>query len=98
MATFVCRVQLLDDTDPLNSTSDPEPIRPPIAGVHRLLRLYNSNGCDLRKICGSVLFQDDKDLVHEFVGAEADQNYQHYILGGIASNQIKLLSLHASWS
>lgn len=39
------------------------------------------------------LFQDDKDLVHEFVmaegltclikvGAEADQNYQNYILRG----------------
>lgn len=38
-------------------------------------------------------FQDDKDLVHEFViaegltclikvGAEADQNYQNYILRG----------------
>lgn len=39
------------------------------------------------------IFQDDKDLVHEFVvaegltclikvGAEADQNYQNYILRG----------------
>lgn len=44
----------------------------------------------------AVFFQDDKDLVHEFViaeglaclikvGAEADQNYQNYILRGIAS-------------
>uniref|UniRef100_A0A674DAT5 FHOD1 N-terminal GTPase-binding domain-containing protein n=1 Tax=Salmo trutta TaxID=8032 RepID=A0A674DAT5_SALTR len=51
MATFVCRVQFLDDTDPFNSTNFPEPTRPPhytfrediplinqIAGVHRLLR------------------------------------------------------------
>lgn len=51
MATFVCRVQLLDDIDPFNSTNFPEPTRPPhytfrediplinqIAGVHRLLR------------------------------------------------------------
>lgn len=41
-----------------------------------------------------ALLQDDKDLVHEFViaegltclikvGAEADQNYQNYILRGI---------------
>ncbi|KAK6324278.1 hypothetical protein J4Q44_G00066170 [Coregonus suidteri] len=50
MATFVCRVQFLDDTDPFNSTNFPEPTRPPhytfrediplinqIAGVHRLL-------------------------------------------------------------
>lgn len=40
-----------------------------------------------------LLLQDDKDLVHEFViaegltclikvGAEADQNYQNYILRG----------------
>lgn len=43
-----------------------------------------------------VLLQDDKDLVHEFVmaegltclikvGAEADQNYQNYILRGTVS-------------
>lgn len=41
-------------------------------------------------------FQDDKDLVHEFVvaegltclikvGAEADQNYQNYILRGMSA-------------
>uniref|UniRef100_A0A3P9A672 Formin homology 2 domain containing 3a n=1 Tax=Esox lucius TaxID=8010 RepID=A0A3P9A672_ESOLU len=171
MATFVCRVQFLDDTDPFNSTNFPEPTRPPhytfrediplinqIAGVHRLLRaphklddcalqlshngtyldlesslaeqrdelegfqedmagtrgkkhslvlrtqltvrvhaciekLYNSNGRDLRRALFSLkqIFQDDKDLVHEFVmaegltclikvGTEADQNYQNYIL------------------
>ncbi|KAM6281620.1 FH1/FH2 domain-containing protein 3 isoform 4-T4 [Porphyrio hochstetteri] len=169
MATLVCRVQLLDDTDPFNSTNFPEPTRPPLytfrediplatqlAGVHRLLRapqklddctlqlshngtyldlestlaeqrdelegfqedagrgkkhsiilrtqlsvrvhaciekLYNSNGRDLRRALFSLkqIFQDDKDLVHEFViaegltclikvGAEADQNYQNYIL------------------
>uniref|UniRef100_A0A8C6PLH5 Formin homology 2 domain containing 3a n=1 Tax=Nothobranchius furzeri TaxID=105023 RepID=A0A8C6PLH5_NOTFU len=51
MATFVCRVQFLDDTDPFNSTNFPEPTRPPVytfrediplinqlAGVHRLLK------------------------------------------------------------
>ncbi|KAK1880563.1 FH1/FH2 domain containing protein 3 [Dissostichus eleginoides] len=51
MATFVCRVQFLDDTDPFNSTNFPEPTRPPLytfrediplinqlAGIHRLLR------------------------------------------------------------
>lgn len=51
MATLVCRVQLLDDTDPFNSTNFPEPTRPPLytfrediplatqlPGVHRLLR------------------------------------------------------------
>ncbi|XP_052439430.1 FH1/FH2 domain-containing protein 3-like isoform X2 [Carassius gibelio] len=171
MSSFVCRVQFLDDTDPFNSTSFPEPTRAPlytfreelplieqIAGVHRLLgaphklddcalqlshtgvyldlestldeqrdelegfqpedcagrgkkhsvilrtqlsvrvhacieKLYNSNGRDLRRALFSLkqIFQDDKDLVHEFVmaegltclvkvGAEADQNYQNYIL------------------
>uniref|UniRef100_A0A671UHQ2 Formin homology 2 domain containing 3 n=1 Tax=Sparus aurata TaxID=8175 RepID=A0A671UHQ2_SPAAU len=169
MATFVCRVQFLDDTDPFNSTNFPEPTRPPlytfrediplinqIAGVHRLLKapqkaddcalqlshngsyldlestlaeqkdelegfqeeggrgkkhgiilrtqlsvrvhaciekLYNSTGRELRRALFSLkqIFQDDKDLVHEFVveegltclikvGAEADQNYQNYIL------------------
>nr|XP_046254740.1 FH1/FH2 domain-containing protein 3 isoform X4 [Scatophagus argus] len=169
MATFVFRVQFLDDTDPFNSTNFPEPTRPPlytfrediplinqIAGVHRLLKapqkpddcalqlshngsyldlestlaeqrdelegfqeeggrgkkhsiilrtqlsvrvhaciekLYNSTGRELRRALFSLkqIFQDDKDLVHEFVvaegltclikvGAEADQNYQNYIL------------------
>ncbi|XP_076593877.1 FH1/FH2 domain-containing protein 3-like isoform X3 [Chaetodon auriga] len=169
MATFVCRVQFLDDTDPFNSTNFPEPTRPPlytfrediplinqIAGVHRQLKapqkpddcalqlshngsyldlestlaeqkdelegfqeeggrgkkhsiilrtqlsvrvhaciekLYNSTGRELRRALFSLkqIFQDDKDLVHEFVvaegltclikvGAEADQNYQNYIL------------------
>ncbi|KAM4736140.1 FH1/FH2 domain-containing protein 3 isoform 4-T4 [Anableps anableps] len=169
MATFTCRVQFLDDTDPFNSTNFPEPTRPPlytfrediplinqIAGVHRLLKaphkpddcalqlshngsyldlestlaeqkdelegfqedggrgkkhsiilrsqlsvrvhaciekLYNSTGRELRRALFSLkqIFQDDKDLVHEFVvaegltclikvGAEADQNYQNYIL------------------
>ncbi|KAM8811250.1 FH1/FH2 domain-containing protein 3 isoform 2-T2 [Eudromia elegans] len=168
-ATLVCRVQFLDDTDPFNSTSFPEPTRPPLytfrediplatqlPAVHRLLRaphklddctlqlshngtyldlestlaeqrdelegfqedagrgkkhsmilrtqlsvrvhaciekLYNSNGRELRRALFSLkqIFQDDKDLVHEFVvaegltclikvGAEADQNYQNYIL------------------
>ncbi|XP_056597834.1 FH1/FH2 domain-containing protein 3 isoform X4 [Triplophysa dalaica] len=171
MSSFVCRVQFLDDTDPFNSTSFPEPTRPPVytfrediplinqlAGIHRLLKaphklddcalqlshtgvyldlelslseqrdeldgfqqddcggrgkkhsiilrtqlsvrvhaciekLYNSNGRDLRRALFSLkqIFQDDKDLVHEFVmaeglsclikvGSEADQNYQNYIL------------------
>ncbi|XP_044520895.1 FH1/FH2 domain-containing protein 3 isoform X1 [Gracilinanus agilis] len=169
MATLVCRVQFLDDTDPFNSTNFPEPSRPPLytfredialvtqlAGIHRLLRaphklddctlqlshngtyldlestlaeqrdelegfqedagrgkkhsiilrtqlsvrvhaciekLYNSSGRELRRALFSLkqIFQDDKDLVHEFVvaegltclikvGAEADQNYQNYIL------------------
>ncbi|XP_053570458.1 FH1/FH2 domain-containing protein 3 isoform X2 [Bombina bombina] len=169
MATFVCRVQFLDDTDPFNSTNFPEPTRPPlysfredipiinqIVGVHRLLKaphkiddctfqlshngtyldldstleeqrddlegfqddtgrgkknsiilrtklsirahaciekLYSSDGRELRRALFSLkqVFQDDKDLVHEFVmaeglkclvkvGAESDQNYQNYIL------------------
>lgn len=46
-----------------------------------------------RRRLGVILFQEDKDLVHEFVqndglaclikvGSEADQNYQNYILRG----------------
>ncbi|KRZ21369.1 FH1/FH2 domain-containing protein 3 [Trichinella pseudospiralis] len=62
--------------------------------VHTIIeKLLNSTGRDLRRILFSLkqIFQDDKDLVHEFVqndglaclikvGAEADQNYQNYIL------------------
>ncbi|XP_019629380.1 PREDICTED: FH1/FH2 domain-containing protein 3-like isoform X10 [Branchiostoma belcheri] len=165
MATFTCRVQFLDDTDPFSSTNFPEPTRPPtytfnmyiplieqIGTVHTLLRaphkiedcalqishngtyldldstldeqreylegfedsrknsmilrtqlsvrvhaciekLLNSSGRELRRALFSLkqIFQDDKDLVHEFVnsegltclikvGVEADQNYQNYIL------------------
>nr|XP_032813322.1 LOW QUALITY PROTEIN: FH1/FH2 domain-containing protein 3-like [Petromyzon marinus] len=56
-------------------------------------KLYNSTGRELRRALFSLkqIFQDDKDLVHEFVNAEgltclirvgddADQNYQNYIL------------------
>ncbi|KRX67269.1 FH1/FH2 domain-containing protein 3 [Trichinella sp. T9] len=64
--------------------------------VHTIIeKLLNSTGRDLRRILFSLkqIFQDDKDLVHEFVqndglaclikvGAEADQNYQNYILRG----------------
>ncbi|EMP27643.1 FH1/FH2 domain-containing protein 1 [Chelonia mydas] len=62
--------------------------------VHAILeKLYNSQGPELRRSLFSLkqLFQEDKDLVPEFVnlegltclikvGAEADQNYQNYIL------------------
>ncbi|XP_043364554.1 FH1/FH2 domain-containing protein 3 isoform X2 [Dermochelys coriacea] len=62
--------------------------------VHACIeKLYNSSGRELRRALFSLkqIFQDDKDLVHEFVvaegltclikvGAEADQNYQNYIL------------------
>ncbi|TKS81938.1 FH1/FH2 domain-containing protein 3 [Collichthys lucidus] len=62
MATFVCRVQFLDDTDPFNSTNFPEPTRPPlytfrediplinqIAGVHRLLKApHKPDDCALQ--------------------------------------------------
>ncbi|XP_015224718.1 PREDICTED: FH1/FH2 domain-containing protein 3-like [Cyprinodon variegatus] len=62
MATFTCRVQFLDDTDPFNSTNFPEPTRPPlytfrediplinqIAGVHRLLKApHKADDCALQ--------------------------------------------------
>ncbi|XP_033932759.1 FH1/FH2 domain-containing protein 1-like, partial [Pseudochaenichthys georgianus] len=169
MASIVCRVQFLEDSDPFICTNFPEPRRPPpanveenlplseqISGIHSLLhaplkledctlqvstngyyldldsslseqrddlesfyedvtngkkpililrtllsvrvhcileKLYNSHGPELRRALFSLkqLFQDDKDLVPEFVaseglacfikvGAEADHNYQNYIL------------------
>ncbi|XP_033224788.1 FH1/FH2 domain-containing protein 3 isoform X2 [Belonocnema kinseyi] len=62
--------------------------------VHNIIeKLLNSEGRELRRALFSLkqIFQDDKDLVHEFVqndglaclikvGNEADQNYQNYIL------------------
>ena len=58
-------------------------------------KLLNSDGRELRRSLFSLkqIFQDDKDLVHEFVnnqglqclvkiGGAADQNYQNYILRG----------------
>ncbi|XP_069460558.1 FH1/FH2 domain-containing protein 1-like isoform X2 [Ambystoma mexicanum] len=66
--------------------------------VHVILeKLYNSSGPELRRSLFSLkqLFQEDKDLVPEFVnsegltclikvGAEADQNYQNYILRALS--------------
>ncbi|KAM8947620.1 FH1/FH2 domain-containing protein 1 isoform 2-T2 [Pelodytes ibericus] len=66
--------------------------------VHTIIeKLYNSNGPELRRSLFSLkqLFQEDKDLVPEFVnsegltclikvGAEADQNYQNYILRALS--------------
>uniref|UniRef100_A0A4W3IGW3 Formin homology 2 domain containing 1 n=1 Tax=Callorhinchus milii TaxID=7868 RepID=A0A4W3IGW3_CALMI len=66
--------------------------------VHSIIeKLYNSTGPELRRSLFSLkqLFQDDKDLVPEFVsaegltclikvGAEADQNYQNYILRALS--------------
>ncbi|GAA6096599.1 FH1/FH2 domain-containing protein 1 isoform X1 [Tachysurus ichikawai] len=60
-------------------------------------KLYNSQGPELRRSLFSLkqLFQDDKDLVPEFVnsdglscfikvGGEADHNYQNYILRALS--------------
>ncbi|NXN95155.1 FHOD1 protein, partial [Rhinopomastus cyanomelas] len=66
--------------------------------VHAIIeKLYNSHGPELRRSLFSLkqLFQEDKDLVPEFVnldgltclikvGAEADQNYQNYILRALS--------------
>ncbi|KAM8875985.1 FH1/FH2 domain-containing protein 1 isoform 1-T1 [Synchiropus picturatus] len=66
--------------------------------VHAILeRLYNTRGPELRRSLFSLkqLFEDDKDLVPEFVasggltcfihvGAEADHNYQNYILRALS--------------
>uniref|UniRef100_A0A665WVS8 Formin homology 2 domain containing 1 n=1 Tax=Echeneis naucrates TaxID=173247 RepID=A0A665WVS8_ECHNA len=173
MASVLCRVQFLEDSDPFICTNFPEPRRPPtvdleenlplseqIAAIHKLLeaplkleectlqlspngnyldldsslieqkdelesfyedvakgkkpililrtqlsvrvhsileKLYNSQGPELRRSLFSLkqLFQDDKDLVPEFVasegltcfikvGAEADHNYQNYILRALS--------------
>ncbi|XP_014239982.1 FH1/FH2 domain-containing protein 3 isoform X3 [Cimex lectularius] len=62
--------------------------------VHTIIeKLLNSEGRELRRALFSLkqIFQEDKDLVHEFVqndglaclikvGSDADQNYQNYIL------------------
>ncbi|NXL46321.1 FHOD1 protein, partial [Podilymbus podiceps] len=66
--------------------------------VHAIIeKLYNSQGPELRRSLFSLkqLFQEDKDLVPEFVnldgltclikvGVEADQNYQNYILRALS--------------
>ncbi|XP_075925722.1 FH1/FH2 domain-containing protein 3-like [Petromyzon marinus] len=66
--------------------------------VHACIeKLYNCSGRELRRALFSLkqIFQDDKDLVHEFVnaegltclikvGTEADQNNQSYILRALS--------------
>ena len=44
MATFTCRVQYLDDTDPFSSTNFPEPTRPPTLTFHISVPLINQVG------------------------------------------------------
>lgn len=87
MATFVCRVQFLDDTDPFNSTNFPEPTRPPlytfrediplinqIAGVHRLLKAPH-------KVCSRVNFMIARFLYYPcFFGMFLSENCTIYIL------------------
>lgn len=62
---------------------------------------------DVGLIRSLLLPQDDKDLVHEFViaegltclikvGAEADQNYQNYILRGTVSQELVSSLAHGS--
>uniref|UniRef100_A0A8C3S9C5 Formin homology 2 domain containing 1 n=1 Tax=Chelydra serpentina TaxID=8475 RepID=A0A8C3S9C5_CHESE len=96
----LCRVQYLDDSDPFSCASFPEPRRAPahpllealplgaqLPALHRLL------GAPLP--LADCTLQEDKDLVPEFVnlegltclikvGAEADQNYQNYILRALS--------------
>lgn len=65
-------------------------------------KLLTSEGRELRRALFSLkqIFQEDKDLVHGFVGlgglnclvqigSEADQNYQNYILRALG--QVKIL-------
>lgn len=44
MATFACRIQYLDDTDPFSSTNFPEPTRPPTYTFHINVPLVNQIG------------------------------------------------------
>jgi len=52
MATFMCRVQYLDDTDPFSSTNFPEPTRPPNFVFHINVPLINQIG-GLYKLLGA---------------------------------------------
>lgn len=52
MATFECRVQYLDDTDPFSSTNFPEPTRPPSYIFHRTVPLLNQIG-GVHKLLGA---------------------------------------------
>lgn len=52
MATFECRVQYLDDTDPFSSTNFPEPTRPPSYIFHRAVPLLNQIG-GVHKLLGA---------------------------------------------
>lgn len=52
MATFVCRVQYLDDTDPFSSTNFPEPTRPPFYTFHINVPLINQIG-GVHKLLGA---------------------------------------------
>uniref|UniRef100_A0A8C9TCW9 Formin homology 2 domain containing 3 n=1 Tax=Scleropages formosus TaxID=113540 RepID=A0A8C9TCW9_SCLFO len=88
-----CTLQLSHSGTYLDLESTLAEQRDELEGFQEDEKLYNSSGRELRRALFSLkqIFQDDKDLVHEFVvaeglaclikvGAEADQNYQNYIL------------------
>ncbi|CAF1419947.1 unnamed protein product, partial [Adineta steineri] len=71
-------------------------------------KLLNSDGRELRRSLFSLkqIFQDDKDLVHEFVnnqglqclvkiGGAADQNYQNYILRALGQLMLYVDGMNA---
>ncbi|CAF0725525.1 unnamed protein product [Rotaria sp. Silwood1] len=77
--------------------------------VHACIdKLLNSDGRELRRSLFSLkqIFQDDKDLVHEFVnnqglqclvkiGGAADQNYQNYILRALGQLMLYVDGMNA---
>uniref|UniRef100_A0A3P9MF58 FHOD1 N-terminal GTPase-binding domain-containing protein n=1 Tax=Oryzias latipes TaxID=8090 RepID=A0A3P9MF58_ORYLA len=86
MATFICRVQFLDDTDPFNSTNFPEPTRPPlytfrediplinqIAGVHRQLKAPQkvcTHVCTHAWLCSCCFACFHEHIVENYHGKE----------------------------
>ena len=84
MAPFECKVQYLDDTDPFNSTTFPEPSRPPtysfqpniplcnqISGLHKLLRAPHN----VRNCFGRVLIEIQSTVLLHTIMDCANKNY-----------------------
>ena len=75
MATFTCRIQYLDDTDPFSSTNFPEPTRPPTFTFHLTVPLINQIGGVHRLLEAPHKVSNGTEQVSEQV-AECKQTYK----------------------
>ncbi|CAH1779576.1 unnamed protein product, partial [Owenia fusiformis] len=72
MATFQCRVQFLDDTDPFSSTNFPEPTRPPSYTFLTNVPLVNQIAGVRRQLCAPHKLEDCALQLYKYTGSQGE--------------------------